>query len=81
MFYTDSNGREMLKRIRNFRPTFILNLTEPISGNYYPVSTKILLKDIKKDLEMAIMTDRAQGGSSLNDGEIELMVTIFLVFL
>lgn len=32
IFYTDSNGREMLTRKRDFRPTWKLNQTEPVSG-------------------------------------------------
>lgn len=31
-FYTDSNGRQLLKRVRNQRPTWDLELEEPISG-------------------------------------------------
>lgn len=73
-FYTDSNGRELLKRVRNFRPTWKLDLEEPVSGNYYPVTSKILIRDEKQDVEVAVLTDRAQGGSSIRDGEIELMV-------
>ncbi|XP_017786052.1 PREDICTED: lysosomal alpha-mannosidase isoform X1 [Nicrophorus vespilloides] len=73
-FYTDSNGREMLKRVRDFRPSWKLNLQETISGNYYPVTSRILLRDASNDIEMAIVTDRAQGGSSLADGELELMI-------
>ncbi|KAK4872843.1 hypothetical protein RN001_014872 [Aquatica leii] len=73
-FYTDSNGREMLKRVRNFRPTWNLNLTEKIASNYYPVTSKILIRDPHEDLEVAILNDRAQGGTSLKDGEIELML-------
>lgn len=78
-FYTDSNGREMLKRIRDFRPTWNLELEEPISGNYYPVTSKILIRDEKQNMEVAVLTDRAQGGSSLKDGQIELMVFIFKI--
>lgn len=73
-FYTDSNGRELLKRIRNFRPTWQLKLSEEISGNYYPVTSKLVIRDEAADVELAVLTDRAQGGSSLKDGEIELMV-------
>nr|XP_023026878.1 lysosomal alpha-mannosidase-like isoform X2 [Leptinotarsa decemlineata] len=72
LFYTDSNGRETLTRIRNFRPTWNLNLKEPVAGNYYPVTSKISIRE--KDLEVAVLTDRAQGGSSLEDGQIELML-------
>ncbi|CAH1973774.1 unnamed protein product [Acanthoscelides obtectus] len=71
-FYTDSNGREMLKRVRNTRPTWKLQLEEPVAGNYYPVTSKIVITD--GDLELAVLTDRAQGGTSLEDGEVELMV-------
>lgn len=74
IFYTDSNGRELLKRVRDFRPTWNLDLQEPIAGNYYPITSKILIRDEKNNLELAVLTDRAQGGSSLKDGQIELMV-------
>ncbi|CRK93801.1 CLUMA_CG007329, isoform A [Clunio marinus] len=71
-FYTDSNGREMLKRQRNHRDTWKLSLKEQIAGNYYPVTTKIAIED--KTHRLAILTDRAQGGSSIFDGTVELMV-------
>ncbi|XP_046667795.1 lysosomal alpha-mannosidase-like [Homalodisca vitripennis] len=71
-FYTDSNGREMLKRVLNQRPTYKTQLEEPIAGNYYPVSTRIMLKDDKS--HFSIITDRSQGGTSLRDGEMELML-------
>ncbi|XP_051693810.2 lysosomal alpha-mannosidase [Oryctolagus cuniculus] len=71
-FYTDSNGREILKRRRNYRPTWKLNQTEPVAGNYYPVNTRIYITDGKKQL--TVLTDRSQGGSSLQDGSLELMV-------
>lgn len=77
MFYTDSNGREMLERIRNFRSTWDIEINETESSNYYPVTSRIVIKDQEKNLEFAVLTDRAQGGSSLRDGEVELMVIIF----
>lgn len=73
-FYTDSNGRELLKRVRNFRPTWKLSISEPVALNYYPVTSKILMRDPEQNIEVAILTDRAQGGTSLHDGELELMV-------
>uniref|UniRef100_A0A1Q3FMY3 Alpha-mannosidase n=2 Tax=Culex tarsalis TaxID=7177 RepID=A0A1Q3FMY3_CULTA len=72
VFYTDSNGREMIKRTRNHRDTWDLHLEESIAGNYYPVTAKIALED--ENLRLAVLTDRAQGGSSLEDGAVELMV-------
>lgn len=77
LFYTDSNGREMIKRQRDFRETWKLDLEEDISGNYYPVNAKIAIEDAIEDAtqrRFAILTDRSHGGSSLRDGSIELMV-------
>ncbi|KAJ8675630.1 hypothetical protein QAD02_011416 [Eretmocerus hayati] len=73
-FYTDSNGREMLKRKLNYRPTWDLTLSETISGNYYPVTAKISIENQSDKLRLSALTDRAQGGSSLKEGELELML-------
>ncbi|XP_036096626.1 lysosomal alpha-mannosidase [Molossus molossus] len=72
LFFTDSNGREILERRRNYRPTWKLNQTEPVAGNYYPVNSRIYITD--QNVQLTVLTDRSQGGSSLRDGSIELMV-------
>ncbi|KAI5069723.1 hypothetical protein GOP47_0016024 [Adiantum capillus-veneris] len=36
-FYTDSNGRDFIKRIRDYRTDWKLEVNEPVAGNYYPV--------------------------------------------
>jgi lysosomal alpha-mannosidase len=77
LFYTDSNGREMLERKRNFRPTWSVDIQEPVSANYYPVTSRITLR--AGDTEFSILTDRAQGGTSLHDGELELMVSALVL--
>lgn len=75
VFYTDSNGRELIKRQRNKRYDYEYNSTlEPIASNYYPVTSKIVIKDENQQLQVAVLNDRSQGGSSLKDGEVELMV-------
>ena len=38
-FFTDANGREMLSRRLNHRDSWPLNVTQPIAGNYYPVTS------------------------------------------
>ena len=72
-FFTDSNGRQMMERRRDERPSYEIDPdTETVSQDYYPVTAMISLGD---DLEeMVVLTDRAQGGSSLEDGCIELML-------
>ncbi|XP_076263633.1 lysosomal alpha-mannosidase-like [Rhynchophorus ferrugineus] len=73
-FYTDSNGKEMLKRVRDYRPMWDLKNSESASGNYYPITAKIAIKDEEQGIEVAVLNDRAQGGGSLNDGEVEIMI-------
>ena len=65
----------MQKRVRNFRPTWDLKTNQTASSNYYPVTSAITIRDKLNDngLQMTVMNDRAQGGSSLQDGTIELM--------
>ncbi|XP_046950805.1 lysosomal alpha-mannosidase isoform X1 [Lynx rufus] len=72
LFYTDSNGREILERRRDYRPTWKLNQTETVAGNYYPVNSRIYIRD--GNMQLTVLTDRSQGGSSLRDGSMELMV-------
>uniref|UniRef100_A0A240SWY6 Alpha-mannosidase n=1 Tax=Glossina morsitans morsitans TaxID=37546 RepID=A0A240SWY6_GLOMM len=64
VFHTDSNGREMINRKRN--------IMKEIPGNYYPITGRIVLEDDKK--RMTLLNDRAQGGSCLGDGTLELML-------
>lgn len=71
-FFTDTNGRETLKRVRDFRVDFTVTNEEPIAGNYYPINTKIAIED--ENFRLAVLNDRAQGGSSIVDGTVELMV-------
>lgn len=72
LFYTDANGREMQERKRNYRPTWKLNNTEPVAENYYPVNSRMLIRDSEKQL--TILTDRSLGGSSMKDGSMEVML-------
>lgn len=46
--------------------------TEPVAANYYPVNSRIYIKDDR--VQMTVLTDRSQGGASLVDGQLELMV-------
>ncbi|KAJ3682593.1 hypothetical protein LUZ60_015166 [Juncus effusus] len=70
-FYTDSNGRDFLKRVRDYREDWDLKVTQPIAGNYYPVNLGVHIVDEK--YELSILVDRAIGASSIQDGQVELM--------
>ena len=72
VFYTDSMGLEMQKRVLNYRPTWDLNVTQPVAGNYYPVAHGVTIKDSNMTLE--VLNDRNQGASSLQNGTIEFMI-------
>lgn len=57
--YTDSNAREMLHRVRDFRSSWTLKQTEPVAGNYYPATTAAYIKDASAQL--TLLVDAAQG--------------------
>ncbi|KAL3200176.1 hypothetical protein MRX96_043588 [Rhipicephalus microplus] len=74
IFYTDSNGREIIQRRLNYRPTWNVNIQEPVAGNYYPVNSRIYIADPTEKVQFTMLTDRSHGGSSLREGSVELMV-------
>uniref|UniRef100_A0A3B4E6M6 Lysosomal alpha-mannosidase n=1 Tax=Pygocentrus nattereri TaxID=42514 RepID=A0A3B4E6M6_PYGNA len=71
-FYSDSNGREVLERRKDYRPTWDLTQTEPIAGNYYPINSRAFIKDGKAQL--TVVTERSQGVSSIYNGSLEIML-------
>uniref|UniRef100_A0A6N2M355 Alpha-mannosidase n=1 Tax=Salix viminalis TaxID=40686 RepID=A0A6N2M355_SALVM len=72
VFYTDSNGRDFLKRIRDYRADWSLSVKQPVAGNYYPLNLGIFMMDKKS--ELSVLVDRATGGASIEDGQLELML-------
>lgn len=76
-FYTDSNGKELLKREYNKRgPSYPdpYNISEEVAGNYYPVNAMISIDDGVN--ELAILADVTVAGGSLASGSAELMVRV-----
>ncbi|CAA6660049.1 unnamed protein product [Spirodela intermedia] len=71
-FYTDSNGRDFIKRIRDYRSDWDLEVNQPVAGNYYPINLGIYMTD--NTTEFSVLVDRSVGGSSILDGQIELML-------
>lgn len=71
---TDSNGRDGIVRIRDYRPTWDYYVNEPVAGNYYPCNVWISTADTATGNRLGVITDRTQGCSSMQDGSVELMV-------
>ncbi|CAK9296984.1 unnamed protein product [Gordionus sp. m RMFG-2023] len=93
-FYTDSNARFMVPRSvmisENINNTQNDQNSEDwdvnfISKQYYPVDSKIFIKDEegndnKLQRQLGIVNDRAQGGTSLKEGSLELMLHRRLIY-
>lgn len=77
VFYTDSNGREMLRRVRNARPTWAWQATEAVAGNYYPLTAAAAVRDAA-GTEFAVLIDRAQGTQHHNRCYLCLPGALFL---
>lgn len=68
---------EMQQRKLDYRPTWDINLTQHIAGNYYPVNSAIAIRctDGKAYPQQAtVMTERSTAGSAhLTSGRVELL--------
>ncbi|CAF1005631.1 unnamed protein product, partial [Didymodactylos carnosus] len=71
-YYTDANGREIIERMRDYRPGWNYTVNEAVSGNYYPVNSRIYIKE--EGRQLTILTDRSEGGTSMQDGTVEIMI-------
>ncbi len=57
----------------------IRQVYEPIAGNYYPLTAAMYIQDTANDQQLAVLTDRSQGGASLKSGEMEVRFSLFFV--
>ncbi|CAI5530282.1 unnamed protein product, partial [Closterium sp. Naga37s-1] len=76
-FFTDSNGRRYLKRIVDHRADWELTVTDPIAGNFYPVTVGAFIGD--GESQLSLLVDRAAGAASLGAGQLEVMLHRALV--
>ena len=86
-FWTDSNGIRMKRRISDHR-SYKYNFNDIIASNFYPVTTKISIREKQnrtyapkqksflttQDKQITIFTDRPQSGTSIQEGEIMLII-------
>lgn len=75
VFYTDSNGLDMQKRVFGKQPTFNLqpDKYDVIPASYYPVNGVIYIQD-DNSYRMTLLTEKTEGGVSRYGGMIETMV-------
>lgn len=83
------------ERVRDWRPTWRLNNTDPIASNFYPLTAAIEIQEADVSA-LAVHTDRAQGGlptpftdsadgvskggTLLDSGKVELMLHLRLLY-
>ncbi|CAG2170574.1 unnamed protein product, partial [Oppiella nova] len=72
VYYTDANGRQTIRR--KFNPQAKICGNNVIAANWFPIYSHVAVKDEKQGLALTVLNDRTQGGSSLMDGSVELMV-------
>ena len=67
-FWVDANGLQMVPKTLNTRKEFDIKNENTVSGNYYPITSAIAVRDfnktMKSDRQVTVMTDRSQGASA-----------------
>lgn len=76
VFWTDSNGLAMQRRVLNMRPNYDLKTIahQNISSNFYPVTSAIYLRDKSERYQMTVLVPWTHSGSVIEKGRIELMI-------
>jgi len=72
--YTDSNGCQNILRTRDKRQTYSPEINNFVASNYYPITSHVFMTDSKSGYRMNVLTDRAQGGGSIEDGQLEFLI-------
>ena len=65
-FYTDNSGLKMVKRI--------LKENSPVNENFFPINKAISIKSKNDKKRISIFNDRPEGGTSLKNGSLILML-------
>ena len=76
--YTDSQGINMLRRIKDTRPNYKYELTEKITSNFYPITSVVSLHETENENNMiSIYSDRAQSVGVVEKGQIQIICQRF----
>lgn len=87
--WTDSNGLKMMRRIKDFRRDWEYTVTDPVSGNFYPMNFAASLRErngsksydaseynslSNNDRTISIFNERSQSVGFMNKGEIMILL-------
>ncbi|KAG7295686.1 hypothetical protein JYU34_021969 [Plutella xylostella] len=72
-FFTDSNGRQMLRRSCWNETNTAEKKQKYLPSCYYPVTSRICIQG-NDSSGLCVLVDRSQGGASYRPGEVEVMV-------
>ena len=76
--FTDSQGINMMQRIKDTRPNYKYELTENVTSNFYPITSVVSLYETEnKKNKISIYSDRAQSAGVVNKGQIQLICQRF----
>ena len=76
--FTDSQGINMMQRIKDTRPNYKYELTEKVSSNFYPITSVVSLYETENNKnKINIFSDRAQSAGVVNKGQIQLICQRF----
>jgi lysosomal alpha-mannosidase len=73
-WYTDSEGLEMQKRVKNTRFNFPYETLQPVASNFMPVNTHVKMNATAGGRNIAVMADRSRATASLDDGALEFLM-------
>jgi len=80
VWYSDSNGREFIRRQRDYRATWNVSHEEPVASNYVPVNAAVYMNDAETAAagssvaQLTVLTDRSAGCASISNRSMEIMV-------
>jgi len=74
VWYSDSNGIELMERRTNYRPSWNYTVEEPVAGNFVPVNAITAINDPAQKLQLTVIVDRSRSSASLSNGELETML-------
>jgi len=64
----------IIKRIQNTRLSYDYIVDDKVASNFYPINSLLSIRDTSNNRQISIYNDRPQGGSSLSNGEMFIVM-------